>query len=231
MPLEHAPGRGFGLIPNTRGAVLKYRNDSALIRGKCLGFQHGVEFLKDGGRLYSEIRLVGRNGGGCIGCGFGKHGLKRRQMILDGFEEFAVCGIPYADLQVFGDGGGLFAVRAENGVLEKIIVADEHGCFTTIGEVPNARGLVKGGGDEPVAGDIEHERVNLVLVPLEYREVFSVPGIPDVDGLVTGPGGDAFTARAEGDRLDHVVVSLEDVEQFAIFGIPNPCDGILRAGD
>ena len=115
-------------------------------------------------------------------------------MILDGFEEFAAGGIPYADLQVFGDGAACLPSGLKI-AFEKIIVADEHGCSTTIGDVPNARALVKGGGDEPVAGVIEHERVNLVLVPLEYREVFSVLGVPDVDGLVTGPGGDAFAAR------------------------------------
>ena len=109
----------------------------------------------------------------------------------------------------FHDGGDLFAVRAENGVLEKNIVAGKHGCFTTIGEVPNARCLVEGGGDEPVTGGVEDQRVNLVLVALEHCDVFAVPGTPDVDGLVAGTGGDAFAAGADGDRLDNALVPLK----------------------
>jgi len=96
-------------------------------------------------------------------------------------------------------------------------------------QVHELAGVVHGAGDDEVAGVVELNGPDRLLVLLEGVAAAGVEEVPDLDGAVAAAGDEVAAARVEGDTRDPVAVALAGHDEVAAGGGPD-LPGVVVGG-
>ncbi len=116
-----------------------------------------------------------------------------------------------------GDGGELGGSLDLALALTDLGLDDEDGFIGITSNVPNADGLLGGGGN-PLEFGVEGDVVDDGITLVDLESLVEVVDLPQLDSLVLASGGDEETGRVDGQSVDGSVVSLDaalELEKFS----------------
>src|SRR5207237_492980 len=114
--------------------------------------------------------------------------------------------IPQANDVADADGGKLSAVGPEYGVEHDALMADRFTKSDSRFSIPDARGAISAGRDEPCAVAAEGNEFDGAGVIHGRRDRLCREGIPDAGAAVGAGSGDATSVLAEGGVIDPTAV-------------------------